>query len=88
MKEAVLIDGVRSANGRAHAEKGWFRNVRPDVLLSKAYEALFKRNPKVKPEDVEAVFVGTANQTGMCNDIARLGVAGGAACRKACRLTA
>lgn len=78
MKECVIIDGVRSANGRAHAEKGWFRNVRPDVLLSKVYDALFKRNPKVKPEDVEAVFVGTANQTGMCNDIARLGwLAGG-----------
>ena len=52
MKECVLIDGVRSPNGRAHAEKGWFRNVRPDVLLGKCYEALFKRNPKVKAEDV------------------------------------
>jgi len=73
MKECVFIDGVRTPNGRAHAEKGWFRNVRPDVLLGKTYEALFKRNPKVKPEDIEAAFVGTANQTGMCNDIARLG---------------
>jgi len=72
MKECVVIDGVRSANGRAHKDKGWFRNVRPEQLLIKVYQALFERNPKVKPEDVEAVFCGTANQAGMQNDIARL----------------
>ncbi len=49
------------------------RNLRPDELLTYVYKALFERNPKVKPEDVEAVFCGTANQTGMQNDIARLG---------------
>src|SRR5512139_101790 len=73
MKEAVLIDGVRTPNFRAHAQKGWARNLRPDDLLTAVYKALFERNPKVKPEDVEAVFCGTANQTGMQNDIARLG---------------
>ena len=73
IKEAVLIDGVRTPNFRAHAEKGWARNLRPDELLTYVYKALFERNPKVKPEDVEAVFCGTANQTGMQNDIARLG---------------
>jgi len=73
LKEAVLIDGVRTPNFRAHAQKGWARNLRPDDLLTYVYKALFERNPKVKPEDVEAVFCGTANQTGMQNDIARLG---------------
>jgi acetyl-CoA acyltransferase len=78
MKECVIIDGVRSANARAHKEKGWFRNVRPEELLIKVYEALFARNPAVKPEDVEAVFCGSANQAGMQNDIARLAwLAGG-----------
>lgn len=78
MKECVVIDGVRSANGRAHKDKGWFRNVRPDTLLIKVYEALFERNPKVRPENVEAVFCGSANQAGMQNDIARLAwLAGG-----------
>ncbi len=78
MKECVVIDGVRSANARAHNEKGWFRKVRPDQALIKIYEALFRRNPKVKPEDVEAVFCGSANQAGMQNDIARLAwLAGG-----------
>ena len=71
MKECVLVDGVRTANARAHPAKGWFRNKRPDELLTVVYEELFKRNPQVKPEDVESVFCGTANQTGMQNDIAR-----------------
>ena len=73
MKECVIVDGVRTPNGRAHKEKGWFRNRRPDELLSAVYKGLFERNPQVKPDQVEAVFVGTANQTGMTNDIARLG---------------
>ena len=73
IKEAVLVDGVRTPNFRAHAEKGWARRLRPDELLTYVYTALFERNPKVKPEEIEAVFCGTANQTGMQNDIARLG---------------
>lgn len=78
MKECVIIDGVRTANVRAHAEKGWFKNVRPEILLKAVYEALFARNPQVSPEEIEAVYCGTANQAGMQNDIARLGwLAGG-----------
>jgi len=78
MNECVIIDGVRTPNARAHAEKGWFRNVRPDELLTAVYDALFERNPKIKPEDIEAVYCGTANQAGMQNDIARLAwLAGG-----------
>ncbi len=71
MKECVFIDGIRTANARAHNEKGWFRNVRPDELLTVLYTALFERNPKVKPEMVEGVFIGTANPSGMQNDIGR-----------------
>lgn len=73
LKECVLVDGVRTPNARAHKEKGWFRNQRPDELLTYVYKALFERNQAVDPQMVEAVFVGTANQTGMQNDIARLG---------------
>ena len=78
MKECVIIDGVRTANVRAHEEKGWFRNLTPDVLLTSCYEALFQRNSKIRPDDIEAVFCGSANQSGIQNDIARLGwLAGG-----------
>jgi acetyl-CoA acyltransferase len=72
LKECVFIDGVRTANARAHNEKGWFRKVRPDELLTAVYSALFERNPKVRPEAVDAVFVGCANPSGMQNDIGRL----------------
>ena len=72
MKECVIVDGVRSANARAHAEKGWFRNLRPDEVLAKVYSALLERNPKVNPEEIEALFCGCANITGMQNDIGRL----------------
>ena len=72
LKECVFIDGIRTPNARAHNEKGWFKDVRPDELLTALYTAMFERNPKVKPEDVEAVFIGTANPSGMQNDIGRL----------------
>jgi len=78
MEECVFIDGVRTPNGRAHAEKGWFRKLRPDELLTATYDALFERNKAVKPEDIDAIMVGCANISGMQNDIGRLGwLAGG-----------
>ena len=73
MEECVFIDGVRTPNGRAHKDKGWLRNWRPDELLTEVYKAIFERNPKVKPEDVDAVFCGSANPSGMQNDVGRLG---------------
>ena len=65
MKECVFIDGVRTPNARAHAEKGWFKKVKPDQTLSAVLKALFERNPNVKPEDIGALFVGTANPSGL-----------------------
>ncbi|MDY6904412.1 MAG: thiolase family protein [Thermodesulfobacteriota bacterium] len=78
MEECVFIDGLRTPNGRAHAEKGWFRNKRPDEMLTAVYDALFERNKGIKPEDVDALYVGCANISGMQNDIGRLAwLAGG-----------
>jgi acetyl-CoA acetyltransferase family protein len=72
MKECVLIDGVRTPIGRAHAEKGALRTQRPEDLLGAVYKALFQRNPKVKPEDVDVVMVGCANQSGAQNVVSRM----------------
>ncbi|UCD86108.1 MAG: thiolase family protein, partial [Deltaproteobacteria bacterium] len=72
MKEAVIVDGIRTPTGRAHAEKGWLRTVPPDELLGTLYKAIFDRNKAVKPEDIEGVFIGCANLTGPQNSIARL----------------
>ena len=62
LKECVLVDGVRSPNVRAHAEKGWLRNVKPDVILTTVYSGLFARNPKVKPEDIKGIIRDTKEQ--------------------------
>jgi acetyl-CoA acyltransferase len=72
LKECVFIDNVRTPNARAHNEKGWFRDVRPDEMLTAVFNGLFERNTSIKPEDVDAVVVGSANLSGMQNDIGRL----------------
>jgi len=72
MKECVLVDGVRTPIGRAHAEKGALRTQRPEDLLGTVYKALFQRNPAVKPEDVDVVMVGCANQSGAQNVVSRM----------------
>lgn len=78
MQECVIVDGVRTANTRAHPQKGWFRKARPEHLLIAVYKALFERNPGIAAAEVDAVFCGCANQAGMQNDIARLSwLAGG-----------
>jgi acetyl-CoA acyltransferase len=78
MEECVFIDGVRTPNARAHPEKGWLRNLRPDEMMTAVYDGLFARNEAVKPEDVDAVIIGSANISGMQNDIGRLAwLAGG-----------
>jgi acetyl-CoA acyltransferase len=72
MKECVLVDGVRTPIGRAHAEKGWLRTTRPEDLLGAVYRALFERNSAVKPEDIDVLMIGCANQSGAQNVVARL----------------
>lgn len=72
MKTCVLVDGVRTPIGRAHAEKGAFRTLRPEDLLGVVYRALFERNPTVKPDDVDVVMVGCANQSGAQNIVSRM----------------
>ncbi|MFO7965264.1 MAG: thiolase family protein [Desulfobacterales bacterium] len=72
IKECVFIDGVRTPNARAHNEKGWFRDIRPDELLTVVYNGLFERNKKVTPDALDAVLVGSANLSGMQNDIGRM----------------
>jgi acetyl-CoA acetyltransferase len=68
----VLADGVRTVIGRAHGEKGWFRTQRPEDLLGAVHKALFARNPAVKPEDVDVLMLGCANQSGAQNEVARM----------------
>ena len=61
--QAVIVDGVRTPFGRAHAEKGWFRHVRADELAANCVRELIARN-ELDPLLVDDVIVGCALQTG------------------------
>ena len=43
MKQAVIVDGVRTAIGRSHKDKGVFRDVRSDDLAVAVVKALVER---------------------------------------------
>jgi acetyl-CoA acyltransferase len=59
--DVVVIDTVRSPMGRSR--NGIFRNVRAEVISANLIDALFERNPKANPKDVEDVIWGCVNQT-------------------------
>lgn len=63
MKQAVVIDGVRTAIGRAHKEKGVFRDVRSDDLAVAVVEALVERTG-IDPTEVEDLVLGNTQQQG------------------------
>ena len=60
-RDAVIVDGIRTPMARSKA--GAFRNVRAEELSSHLINALFDRNPKASPEEVEDVVWGCVNQT-------------------------
>src|SRR5215510_13191686 len=63
MKSAVVIDCVRTPIGRAHKEKGWFRDVRSDDLAVAVVKALVERSG-IDAAEVEDVVLGNTQQQG------------------------
>src|SRR5438128_3464125 len=63
MKSAVVVDCVRTSIGRAHKEKGWFRDVRSDDLAVACIKALVERTG-IDPALIEDVVLGNTQQTG------------------------
>ncbi|MBS0210700.1 MAG: acetyl-CoA C-acyltransferase [Planctomycetes bacterium] len=63
MSHAVIVDAVRTPVGRAHAEKGWFRNVRSDDLAVAVVKAIVERT-KIDPEVIEDLILGNTQQQG------------------------
>lgn len=61
MKEAVIVDAVRTPMGRSRG--GMFRNVRAETLSAELVNALFARNPNIDPAEVEDVIWGCVQQT-------------------------
>jgi acetyl-CoA acyltransferase len=62
MREAVIVSAVRTPGGRAN--KGAYKDVRPEDLGSAAIRAALERVPGLKPADVEDVIMGCAMPEG------------------------
>jgi acetyl-CoA acyltransferase len=62
MNRAVVIDCVRTPIGRAHRERGYFRDVRSDDLAVACVDALLQRTG-IDPAVIEDVVLGNTQQT-------------------------
>ncbi len=63
LREVVLVDGVRTAFGRA-GESGMFWRTRADDMAVKVLRELLRRNPTVPPERIGDVVVAATAQVG------------------------
>lgn len=61
MKTAVIVEACRTPVGRAHAEKGVFRDVRSDDLAVAVVRALVERSG-IDPAVIEDVVLGNTQQ--------------------------
>src|SRR5438874_7501330 len=76
MRNAVIIDAVRTPVGRASADKGYFRDVRSEDLSVHAIKALVERTG-IEPHLIEDVRWGCVQQQGEQGfDIARIAALG------------
>src|SRR3954471_1753578 len=72
MHRAVVIDAVRTPIGRAHAEKGMYRDVRADDLSADLMKALLER-VGLPASEVEDIHWGCVKQQGEQGfDVARM----------------
>ena len=63
MKNAVVIDAVRTPVGRASADKGYFRDVRSEDLSAHVMQALLKRTG-IAPEGDRGRALGLRDAAG------------------------
>jgi acetyl-CoA acyltransferase len=72
MRNAVIIDAIRTPVGRAHAEKGMYRDVRADDLSGDLMKALVERVgiPATEVEDIQWGCVKQEREQGY--DVARM----------------
>jgi acetyl-CoA acyltransferase len=61
VKRAVIVDCVRTPIGRAHKDKGVFRDVRSDDLAVAVVEAIMERSG-IDPAEIEDVLLGNTQQ--------------------------
>jgi acetyl-CoA acyltransferase len=63
MREAVIVSAVRTPVGRAN--KGTYKDTRPEDLAAAAIKGALARVPGLKPEEVEDVIMGCAMPEGV-----------------------
>ena len=59
MQEAVIIDCLRTAVGKA--PRGTLKNTRPDDMAAAVFDDLLKRHPQVNKAEIDDVILGCAN---------------------------
>ena len=63
MREAVIVDSVRTGLGKSY--RGSFNMTRPDDMGAHCVKALLSRVPKLDPNEIEDLVVGTAQPYGL-----------------------
>jgi len=56
-RDVWIVEALRTPMGKAHPERGWFRNTHPNVMLGTVYSALLE-STGVPPAVVEDLIVG------------------------------
>jgi acetyl-CoA acyltransferase len=56
-REALIVDAVRTPFGRAHSERGWYRDAHPNVLLGAVYTDLLTRS-ELDAAAIEDLVIG------------------------------
>lgn len=62
MKTAVVVDCVRTPIGRAHKDRGLYRDVRSDDLAVACVKAIVERTG-IDPNEIEDIVLGNTQQT-------------------------
>src|SRR5215472_16998536 len=62
-REVVIVEAARTPIGRGHPEKGYYKDVHPNVLLGSCYRAVTDR-AGIDPNEVGDVIAGCVQQLG------------------------
>ena len=62
-REVVIVEAARTPIGRGHREKGYYKDIHPNVLLGAAYQAVLERSG-IDPLAVDDVISGCVQQIG------------------------
>ena len=56
-RDAWIVEALRTPMGKAHPDRGWFRDVHPNVMLGSVYTAILDATD-LAPADVEDLLIG------------------------------